>query len=171
MEHWMKPETLVGVVAAVVALVALLALLKQKRQPPSRVFKCGRCGSGAAHHNDRTSEAWRNGKTRFFCQACHHASGYSHSRLWRGGAATHGNDSMSTASTGNSGCLGVLALLAVLPLGGLLDLGLYLRLRSLRPAMRVASNQSSGKGLADSADDARDYLQLVPSTQSLPATR
>lgn len=31
MEHWMKPETLMGVAAAVVALVAVLGLLKQRR--------------------------------------------------------------------------------------------------------------------------------------------
>ncbi len=118
MEHWMKPETLMGVAAAVVALVAVLGLLKQKRQPPSRIFKCGRCGS-AAHHNDRTSEAWRNGKTRFFCQACHRQWLQSQPPLERGSGNAR-RDSMSTGRTGNSGCLGVLALLALLPLGGLL---------------------------------------------------
>ncbi|MDN8660575.1 hypothetical protein [Stenotrophomonas indicatrix] len=114
MEYSMGPETLIGTAAAAIALVVVLALFNKKRQPPSRIFKCGRCGS-AAHHNDRTSNAWRNGKTRFFCQACH--------RQWlqsQPPSERRSGDARSdfTSSTKNGGCLGVLALLAVLPLGG-----------------------------------------------------
>lgn len=116
MEHLMRPETLIGAAAAAIAVLVVLALFKQKQQPPSRIFKCGRCGS-AAHHNDRTSEAWRNGKARFFCQACHRQWLRSQPELERRSGDVR-SDSMPTAS--RRGCLGAFALLAVLPLGGLL---------------------------------------------------
>gem|GEM_PF-793941 len=112
----MGPETLIGTAAAAIALVVVLALFNKKRQPPSRIFKCGRCGS-AAHHNDRTSNAWRNGKTRFFCQACH--------RQWlqsQPPSERRSGDARSdfTSSTKNGGCLGT---------GRMAGLGLYLKLR------------------------------------------
>lgn len=105
----MRPETLIGIAAALIVVVIVLALLKRKRQPPSRIFKCGRCGN-AAHHNERTSEAWRNGKSRFFCQACH--------RLWLQSQPQSARSHDHGGRSASGGCLGVVAAFTLLPLGG-----------------------------------------------------
>ena len=109
----MSPDLIVGV--AIVAFVALGVVAKRlpKRKPPSSAFQCSRCGA-AARHNDRTSEAWRSGKTRFFCQACH--AKWLESRPLQDRAAH---------SDRTSGCLSVVALLALLPLGGLVAWAAY----------------------------------------------
>ena len=106
----MAPEVLIGAVVAVVVVIGVVAMLMPKRKPPSLVFKCGRCGT-AARHNDRTSEAWRNGKTKFFCQTCH--------AKWLQSRPPQERESHSASGSG-SGCLGVVVLFSLLPLGGLL---------------------------------------------------
>lgn len=105
----MTPEAIIGVVVAAVAAGGLVAMLVPKRTPPSRVFQCARCAT-AARHDDRTTEAWRSGKTRFFCRACHGAWLQSHPPQ---SASTRGRG--STSAEGSSGCLGVLALFALVP--------------------------------------------------------
>jgi hypothetical protein len=107
----MAPELIVGVVIAGVVILGVIAKLMPKRQPPSPVFKCSRCGT-ASRHNNRTAEAWRNGKTRFFCQSCH--------AQWLQSRPPQERESYGgrSASSGNTGCLGVVVLFALLPLGG-----------------------------------------------------
>jgi hypothetical protein len=100
------PEMLIAAVIAAGAVLGLVAKLLPKRKPPSPTFQCGRCGT-TAWHNDRTSEAWRSGKTKFFCQACH--------AKWLQSRAPQ-----ERTPKGGSGCLGVVVLFALLPLGGLL---------------------------------------------------
>ena len=107
----MTPEIIFGI--GIIALLgfALLSKLIPKRMPPQKSFKCGRCGT-AALHNDRTAEAWRNGKTKFFCQACH--------AKWLQSRPPQEREQYSSRSSGGSGCLGVIVLFALLPLGALL---------------------------------------------------
>ena len=108
----MAPEMLIGAAVVAVVVLGVVAKLVPKRKPPSPVFKCGRCGS-AARHNDRTSEAWRAGKTKFFCQACH--------AKWLQSRSPQERESYASSGGGSgSGCLGVVVLFALLPLGGLL---------------------------------------------------
>jgi hypothetical protein len=94
--------TFVVVVFLAVAAALLLKRRPPKQQPPSPVFKCARCGA-STQHNKRSIEAWRNGKTKFFCQACH-------AKLLQ----SHPPDRYATqhpGPSGNSGCLGVVVLL------------------------------------------------------------
>ena len=107
----MAPELIFGAIVAAAVVLAIIAKLLPKRQPPSPVFKCSRCGM-ATRHNNRTAEAWRNGKTKFFCQACHAKWLQSRPPQERESYTRHGT------SGGNSGCLGVVVLFALLPLGG-----------------------------------------------------
>jgi len=109
----MGSETIIAVAVIAIIGLALIAKLIPQRMPPQKSFKCGRCGA-AALHNNRTAEAWRNGKTKFFCQACH--------LKWLQSRPPQERESYSSHShaRGGSGCLGVVAVFALLPLGALL---------------------------------------------------
>ena len=107
----MAPELIFGVAVVLVLALAIVGKLWPKRQPPSPLFKCARCGT-TARHNNRTIEAWRSGKAKFFCQACH--------AQW---LASQANGSHSRSR--DSGCLGIVLLVAALPLGFLAVLWAY----------------------------------------------
>ena len=109
----MSPEIIIAVAVAALVGLGLVAKLIPQRMPPQKSFKCSRCGT-AALHNNRTAEAWRNGKAKFFCQACHLKWLQSRPPQERESHSRHGS------SRGGSGCLGVVVLFALLPLGALL---------------------------------------------------
>ena len=101
----MKPGIVFGaIVVALLLLTALRAVLGGTR-PRSQQFKCARCGT-LTTHSERTIEAWRNKRTKFFCQKCH-----AH---WLASRPTEGSDSLSPSRS--SGCLGVAALLVLVPI-------------------------------------------------------
>jgi len=107
-----SPETILAGVVAAAVILGLVGSLWPKRKPPHTVFKCGRCNT-ASRHGNRTIEAWRRGKTRFFCTPCH--------LKWLQSRPRHEQDTYSGhGRTGGSGCLGVIAILVVLPAGGML---------------------------------------------------
>jgi hypothetical protein len=112
----MSPEIIF--VIAVVAFIGfgLVGKLTPKRMPPQKSFKCGRCGI-AAQHNDRTAEAWRNDKKKFFCQACH--AKWLQSRPLQEREQFSSHSSGGSGSSGSSGCFGVVALFALLPISAL----------------------------------------------------
>jgi hypothetical protein len=107
------PEIIFGIIAAAVAVFVLVARVLPKRLPTEKFFKCSRCNV-TARHNDRTIEAWRNKKSKFFCQACH--------TKWLQSRPPQEREQFSSrsSSSGKSGCLGAVALFALLPLGCLL---------------------------------------------------
>jgi hypothetical protein len=109
----MSPEIIISLAVAALVGLGLVAKLIPQRMPPQKSFKCSRCGT-AALHNNRTAEAWRNGKAKFFCQACHLKWLQSRPPQERESHFRHGS------SRGGSGCLGVVVLFALLPLGALL---------------------------------------------------
>ena len=86
------------VALAAVAGIFLVAFIASffRGRPPETYFFCARCKI-STRHNDRTIEAWRNQKTRFYCQKCHAAWLQSHppatNRLAR--------------EDGGAGCLGI----------------------------------------------------------------
>jgi hypothetical protein len=96
----LRPE----VIAAIIAIVAIVALLRPRKKPKEKYFQCARCSANSVHTN-RTIEAWRSGKTKFFCNACH-------AKWLQSQPAVATSDRSS-----GSGCLGVLVLLALVPLG------------------------------------------------------
>ena len=101
----MKPE-LVAVV--IVAAALLLFFGSRRRRPKEKSFRCARC-STTALHSARTINAWREGKTKFFCGSCHAA--WLRSQPMQRGFARAGRE--------RSGCLGVLACLVLLPLASI----------------------------------------------------
>jgi len=105
----MSSEVIVGIIIAVVIALSLVGKLIPKRQPKETYFKCARCGT-AALHTDRTIEAWRNNKTKFFCQTCH--------AKWLRSRPQQEHASFSSSGSSKSGCLGVILLFAVVPLVG-----------------------------------------------------
>jgi hypothetical protein len=59
------------IVAGIAVAVILIAVrLFSGRRPKEQSFRCSRC-STASLHSARTIEAWRRGKTKFFCNSCH----------------------------------------------------------------------------------------------------
>jgi len=108
----MTPELIFATAVVIVATLAIGTKLMPGRKPASQVFQCSRCGS-ASRHNDRTTEAWRSGKSKLFCQSCH--AKWLQSQPPREREARPGR-----AASGNSGCLGVVVLFTSLPLAGLL---------------------------------------------------
>ena len=101
----MTVEMLFGVAIVASAVIALVVKFLPKRKPPSPVFRCGRCGT-SARHDQRTSQAWRDGKSKFFCQACH--------AKWLQTRPPRERESAAAARANGSGCLGVVALFSLL---------------------------------------------------------
>jgi hypothetical protein len=98
------------VVAAIaLVIVVLLKFVRPRKEPKEKYFRCARC-STQSPHTDRTIQAWRDGKTKFFCNACH--TQWLRSRPL----------SPAPNSSSRSGCLGVFVILVFLPVGLLLIL-------------------------------------------------
>lgn len=115
----MTLETIVGIAVIALVALALVARLIPKRQPPEKFFKCSRCHA-LTRHNNRTIEAWRNGKPRFFCQACH--ADWLLSRP----PQEHEQFSPRSSASHGSGCLGVVVLFALAATKRLVVVGLCL---------------------------------------------
>jgi hypothetical protein len=108
----MPAETILGIVVAVILVLGLVAKLLPKRQPKEKFFKCSRCHA-VSRHTERTMEAWRNNKTKFFCQPCH--------AKWLESQPVRIREQISSRnSASGSGCLSLIAVFALLPLGCLL---------------------------------------------------
>lgn len=67
---FMEHKAIAWFVVAAVGLFFFFTELRSKPQPPSRVFRCSRCGT-AARHDERTTSAWRKGEAGLSCQTCH----------------------------------------------------------------------------------------------------
>ena len=112
----MSPETIIGIVVAGVVALSLIGKLLPKRQPKETHFKCSRCGTNS-RHTERTIEAWRNNKTKFFCQSCH--------AKWLQSRPPQERERFSSGGGSRSGCLGVVVLFALVPLTGYLLVQAY----------------------------------------------
>jgi hypothetical protein len=95
-------NVLIVAAIAIVGIVAAGRFFSGGRRPKQQTFRCARCSSNAMH-TARTIEAWRRGKTKFFCNSCHGD--------W---LKTQPRDSMPMPA-GRSGCLGALVIVAVIP--------------------------------------------------------
>lgn len=104
----MSPETIFGIVVTAVVLLFFVSKLFPERQPNEKNFKCSRCGT-VSPHTERTKEAWRNNKTKFFCQACH--------AKWLQSRPSQQREQSSVSGGNRSGCLGVVVLFALIPMG------------------------------------------------------
>jgi hypothetical protein len=93
---------IIVIVVAVAIVLGLVAKLLLKREPKEKFFKCSRCNA-VSRHTERTIKAWRNHKTRFFCQACH--------AKWLESQPLRVREQFSS---GKGGCLGVIAVFALL---------------------------------------------------------
>lgn len=104
----MSPELVVVAIIVGILVVSLIGKLLPKRQPKETHFKCARCGAHSKH-TDRTIEAWRNNKAKFYCPACHSKWLQSLPPRERENFSHLGN------ASSRSGCLGVVVVFAVLP--------------------------------------------------------
>lgn len=109
----MSLEAIFGIIIAGVIVISFVSRLLPKRQPKEKTFKCTRCGV-VSRHTERTIEAWRNHKTKFFCPACHAKWLQSRSPQFSRGNVGPG-----------SGCLGIVVLFAFIPLAGYLLVQAY----------------------------------------------
>lgn len=68
----LSSKDVVGVILGILFLGALVFARfgSRPRMPRDRFFNCWRC-KALTPHNQRTIEAWRQGKARLFCGACH----------------------------------------------------------------------------------------------------
>ena len=105
----MSPEIIIGVVIAGIVVLTFVSKLLPKSQPKAKQFKCSRCGVFSPH-TERTIEAWRNNKTKFYCQACH--------AKWLQSRPPQEREQFSSHSDSRSGCFGVVLLFALIPLAG-----------------------------------------------------
>ncbi|MEW5789849.1 MAG: hypothetical protein AB1899_18565 [Pseudomonadota bacterium] len=112
----MSPEFIIGAVIVGVVVLSLVGKFIPKRQPKETHFKCARCGA-VSRHTERTIEAWRNSKTKFFCQSCH--------AKWLQSKPPQERERFSSAGASKSGCLGVVVLFALVPLAGYLLVQAY----------------------------------------------
>ena len=80
---------LVGLLIGIIVIRTVSRLVFMVKPPPT--FRCSRC-KREVPHNKRTIEAWRSGKHKFFCQACH--------QKWR---ETHPTGRVPSSS--GSGCM------------------------------------------------------------------
>ena len=103
----MSIELSLAIAAAVIVGLFLVAKFFLKARPKEKYFKCARCGNRALH-SERTIEAWRNKKTKFFCQICH--------RKWLERQPLQTRQQHSSAGrSAASGCLGMVFLLLAIP--------------------------------------------------------
>lgn len=107
----MSPELIFGAVVVAVLVLSFVSKIFPKPQPKEKHFQCARCGA-ISRHTERTIEAWRNKKTRFFCQTCH--------GKWLKSQPPQAREQYSSRGNGGapSGCLGVVVLFAFVPLAG-----------------------------------------------------
>jgi hypothetical protein len=112
----MSLELIVGAVLVGAIVLTLVSKRLPKRQPKESHFKCARCGV-VSRHTERTIDAWRNGKAKFFCQSCH--------VKWLQSRPPQARERISSAGNSKSGCLGVVVLFALVPLVGYLLVHAY----------------------------------------------
>lgn len=64
------PEAGFYILAALVIAATAINFFQKNKKPKNDSFRCSKCGK-MAKHDDRTIEAWRIGKAKFFCRDCH----------------------------------------------------------------------------------------------------
>ena len=101
--------TTIALIGALAVGLLLARLFFRPRGPSEKSFRCTRC-KAVAQHSNRTINAWRDGKTTFFCNSCHAWWLESQPRASpaKGGARAR-------EARAGSGCLSVLVLAAVIP--------------------------------------------------------
>jgi hypothetical protein len=75
----LSTKDLVGVVLGIIflAVIVFARFGSRPRVPKDKFFNCWRC-KALTLHNRRTIKAWRNDKTRLFCDVCHREWWRSH---------------------------------------------------------------------------------------------
>ncbi len=112
----MSPELIIAVVFVGVVVLSLVSKFLPKRRPKEMHLKCARCGA-VSQHTERTIEAWRNNKTKFFCQSCH--------SQWLQSKPPQKRGRFSSSGSSGAGCLGVVVLFVLAPLAGFLLMQAY----------------------------------------------
>ncbi len=98
-----------GSLIGVVVIKSIFSSIFAKRPPAT--FRCARCRREVPH-DKRTTEAWRSGKHKFFCQECHNKWREKHPAI------------RTSVGGGNGGCMLPLTLIL-----SLFALGAYAMMR------------------------------------------
>lgn len=102
----MDPNVAIFAIFAVAILGGLARWLMGQRRPKSRFFRCARCSTSATH-SERTIDAWRLGKTKFYCNSCH-------AEWLRSRPHPHSHPARP-AGRARTGCLGAIILALLVP--------------------------------------------------------
>lgn len=94
-------------VPGALAVLLFLFVTGRKKTPPNKQFSCAKCRS-VSTHDHRTILAWKSGRDRLYCSACHHA--------WLRQQPSASKQNSSAHSAGRSGCLGLFLVLASAPI-------------------------------------------------------
>lgn len=105
----MSSELIIESIVVAVIVFSFIAKFLPKSKPKETHFKCSRCGV-VAQHTERTIEAWRNNKNKFFCQSCH--------TKWIQSRPPQERDRFYSNHRSGSGCLGVAVLFVLIPVIG-----------------------------------------------------
>ena len=95
-ENTLAVVVVVGLLIGIIAIRAFIRAIFSAK-PPS-TFRCARCRREVPHDN-RTIEAWRSGKHKFFCRECHAKWREAHPAI------------RTSANGGRGGCMLPLALI------------------------------------------------------------
>lgn len=98
--------TTLALIVAALVLAEIAGLFFRPKGPPTKAFKCARCGV-AARHSERTENAWRTGAGRIYCDACH--------RRWLIANPDRVTTRQGRLRTSGRGCFTVMVALALAP--------------------------------------------------------
>ena len=103
----MRPGLAFGVVVIVLTVLAALKIAFRGPAPRSQKYKCARCGT-LTTHSERTIEAGRHRRSKFYCQSCH-----AHWLASQPVGAKRNSASFNPRRS--SGCLGIAILFVLVP--------------------------------------------------------
>ncbi len=87
--------------------IFLIANLLAKKKPKEKTFVCARC-KNESPHTERTIEAWRRKKSKFYCKSCH--------AKWVESQPRQTRSAYETRRSSGSGCLGFIVIFIAIPI-------------------------------------------------------
>lgn len=99
--------TTIAIIVSLVVIAGIFGLFFRPKGPPTKTFKCARCGA-VAQYSERTESAWRSGVKRLYCDSCH--------RHWlRANPDRVAHSQRGSPRTSGRGCFTVTVALVLVP--------------------------------------------------------
>ena len=103
-----------AVLVVIILIVIAGRIYNRFNRPKEKTFRCGRCGK-FDEHNSRTINAWRDGKKKYFCRACH--------KIWLESKPNRQQPAYKqqnpSYSSGRGGCFPILIIGSILVFGSI----------------------------------------------------